>query len=304
MKRAIIAGATGAIGTALINELVLNNIEVLVLVRPESLRSRNIPEHPLVSTIECGMDGYKILQNTTGKDFDVFYHFAWAGTSGIGRQNMYLQNENVKYALDAVEMAARFGCKRFVGAGSQAEYGRVEGKLTPDTPVFPENGYGIAKLCAGQMTRILAGQLGMEHIWMRVLSVYGPNDGNQSLVMSVMNSLRAGEIPKCTKGEQMWDYLFSGDAARAFRLAAEKGIDGKTYVLGGGQVRPLKNYIEEIRDVVSPEAQIGFGEIPYAEKQVMYLCADISELVQDTGYEPQVTFKDGIEQTWKCLAKG
>ena len=65
---------------------------------------------------------------------------------------MELQNNNVKYALQAVKAAKELGCTRFVGAGSQAEYGRVEGTLTPDTPAFPENGYGIAKLCAGQMT--------------------------------------------------------------------------------------------------------------------------------------------------------
>ena len=304
IKRAIITGATGAVGTALVAELIRENIEVLVFCRERSVRNERIPKHKLVTLKYCDLDGLCNVENDTGKEYDVFFHFAWTGTTGSARNDMKLQNDNVRYALDAVNAAARFGCRLFIGAGSQAEYGRAEGKLTSDTPVFPENGYGIAKLCAGQMTRIAAHQLGMEHIWMRILSVYGPNDGNQSLVMSVMNSLCAGEIPKCTKGEQMWDYLFSGDAARAFRLAAEKGNDGKTYVLGSGRVRPLKNYIEEIRDVVSPGAQIGFGEIPYAEKQVMYLCADISELGQDTGYEPQMMFKDGIEQTWRCLAKG
>ena len=80
---------------------------------------------------------------------------------------MHLQNKNVEYALDAVEAAKRFGCHTFIGAGSQAEYGRVEGLLKPDTPTFPEMGYGIAKLCAGHMTRKHAYQLGMNHIWVR-----------------------------------------------------------------------------------------------------------------------------------------
>ena len=162
MKRVIIAGATGAIGTALIQNLIEHEIEVLVLVRPESNRKNNIPANPLISVLECGMKDYATIPNTTGKEYDVFYHFAWAGAAGAGRHDMYLQNENVKYALDAVNLAKRFGCKRFIGAGSQAEYGRFEGLLRPDTPTFPEMGYGYAKLCAGQMTREYAHQLGME----------------------------------------------------------------------------------------------------------------------------------------------
>ena len=205
MKRAVIAGATGAIGTALLNELINNNIEVLVLVRSDSKRKNNIHDSTLVSVIECCMNDYSVLDNLTGSEYDVFYHFAWAGTAGPERNDMYLQNMNVKYSLDAVGLAKRFGCKRFIGAGSQAEYGRYEGVLSPDTPTFPEMGYGYAKLCAGQMTRDYAHQLDMEHIWVRILSVYGPHDGAQSMVMSTINKLLNGEIPQFTKGEQMWD---------------------------------------------------------------------------------------------------
>lgn len=218
------------------------------------------------------------------------------GTTGAARNDMYLQNQNVRYALDAVGAAKRFGCHTFIGAGSQAEYGRVEGVLKPDTPVFPEMGYGIAKLCAGQMTREHAYRLGMKHIWVRILSVYGQNDGAQSMVMSTINKLKSGEVPQFTKGEQMWDYLYSGDAARAFRLVGEEGIDGKTYVLGSGQAHPLAEYIKIIQDVVSPNGQIELGAIPYAPKQVMYLQADITELNKDTGFVPEMDFATGINK--------
>lgn len=118
---------------------------------------------------------------------------------------MYLQNKNVKYALDAVGVAKRFGYKKFIGARSQAEYGRFGGKLRPDTQTFPEMRYGYAKLCAGQMTREYAHQIGLEHNWVRILSVYGPNDYAQSMVMSAINKLQNGKIPQFTKGGQMWD---------------------------------------------------------------------------------------------------
>ena len=301
MRSAVISGATGAIGTALTKKLVNEGVKVLILCRKDSKRTQNIIESPLVKVKYCALDELSSLTNDTGEEYDVFYHFAWMGAAGPGRHDMYLQNENVKFALDAVEAAKRFGCKTFIGAGSQAEYGRVEGLLRPDTPTFPEMGYGYAKLCAGQMTRDYAHQLGLQHVWARILSVYGPNDGAQSMVMSTINKLRNGETPQFTKGEQMWDYLYSGDAANVFYLLGDRGINGKTYVIGSGKARPLAEYIEIIRDEVNPDAKIELGAIPYAPKQVMHLQADISELQKDTGFEPMVGFEDGIKEILRGL---
>jgi nucleoside-diphosphate-sugar epimerase len=296
MKRAIITGATGAVGTALIKELISHNIEVLVFCREGSKRNVQIPSHELVTIKYCALNELETVQNDTGKNYDVFYHFAWAGTTGAARNDMYLQNQNVRYALDAVAAAKRFGCQLFIGAGSQAEYGRVEGLLRPDTPTFPEMGYGIGKLCAGQMTREYAHQLGMEHIWVRILSVYGPNDGTQSMVMSTILKLKNGEVPEFTKGEQLWDYLYSGDAANAFRLLGEKGCDGKVYVLGSGKARPLAEYIKDIKNSVNAKAEIALGAIPYGKKQVMHLQADVTQLKQDTGWENITSFREGIRR--------
>ncbi len=300
MKRVIVTGATGAIGSALVKRLVENQTEVLVLCRESSARVKNLPQSPLVSVKHCSLEGFSSLENDTDKQYDVLYHFAWEGTTGQSRNDGYLQNANVRYTLDAVELAKRFGCTAFVGAGSQAEYGRVEGKLTASTPTFPETGYGVAKLCAGQLSRIRAKQLGLRHIWTRILSVYGPNDGAQSLISSLIDSLLRGESPRCTPAEQEWDYLYSGDIARAFVALGERGRDGKIYVLGSGNARPLKEYICTVRDLIAPQVEISFGAIPYYENQVMYLCADISEITADTAWKPQTSFQEGIKEIVKA----
>lgn len=295
--RAIITGATGAVGTALIEELIHNDIEVLVFVRKDSKRCGNIPRHELVNIKECSLEQLSSVKNDTGKIYDIFFHLAWDGTTGSSRNDMYLQNQNIRYSLDAVDVAKRFGCNTFIGVGSQAEYGRVEGVLNSKTPTFPETGYGIAKLCSGFMTREHAHQLGLRHIWVRILSIYGPNDGGQSMVMSTINKLKQGIVPEFTKGEQRWDYLYSKDAAQAFRLIAEKGQDGKVYVLGSGKARALSEYIYEIKECVNPFCDVAMGVIPYSEKQVMYLEADIAELQEDTGFVPKTIFTDGIKET-------
>ena len=297
MKRAIVTGPTGAIGVALIQTLIEQNVEVLAVVRKGSKRISNIPQSEYVRIVEFDLSELNKLPETEKDTYDVFYHLGWDGTFGDSRNNMQGQIQNIQYALNAVECAFKMGCKRFLGAGSQAEYGRVEGKISASTPTFPENGYGIAKLCAGQMTRILCEQRGMEHVWVRILSIYGPYDGENTMVMSTINKLLKRERPTFTKGEQMWDYLYSKDAGRAMYLVGKKGMHGKVYCLGSGVVRPLREYIEDIQNHISPKLELEFGEVPYAPNQVMYLCADISELTKDTGFEPRYDFLTGIKET-------
>ncbi len=299
MKRAVITGPTGAVGTALIEKLVDSGIEVTAICRRNSKRIKNIKNHPQVQIEECNLNELLSLKDVLTEKYDIFYHFAWDGTFGEQRNDMYLQSKNIQYTLDAVELAKALGCEVFVGAGSQAEYGRVEGKLEPETPAFPENGYGIGKLCAGQMSRIQCQKYGIRHIWARILSVYGPYDGEKTMVMSTIKKLLDGEIPEFTKGEQKWDYLYSKDAANMLYSLGISGRNGEIYCLGSGEVRPLYEYIYDIQKVVNPNAKLEFGKIPYGDRQVMYLCADTSGLQRDTGVTCQYSFLEGIKETFE-----
>lgn len=309
MNRVIITGATGTIGMALINKCIESKIEVIALVNPDSRRLDRIPNVPLVKVVKCGLDdlasatanslGIEEIAPGSGVFADALMHLAWGGTFGDSRNNRELQDKNAVYALDAVRLAKHLGCTVFVGAGSQAEYGRVSGVLTPDTPCNPENEYGRAKLYASGKTRKLCRELGIRHIWTRILSIYGPYDGEGTMVMSVIKKLLSGQKPSLTAGEQMWDYLYCSDAANALLLLAEHGRDGSIYPIGSGVARPLREYIEIIRDEINPELPLGFGEVPYSDKQVMHLCADISALRADTGFEPEVEFREGIRSTIK-----
>ena len=297
IKTAVVTGPTGAVGTALCRELAEQGITVYAVCRPNSPRAAALPQHPLIRAVACDISELATLPERIEGGADAFYHFAWAKTTGAGRNDMPAQIDNIRYTVDAVAAANALGCKVFVGAGSQAEYGRVEGRLSADPPCFPENGYGMAKLCAGQMSRVECAKYGIAHIWTRILSVYGPGDGAGSMISSVIAKLLAGEKPALTAGVQKWDYLYSADAAVAFRLLAERGRDGGVYPLGSGKAAPLKSYIECLRDEIDPSLPLGLGEIPYGPLQVMHLEADISALEADTGYRPDTAFADGIRLT-------
>lgn len=301
MKRVIITGPTGAIGMALMSKCIETGMEVTAVCHRGSTRIGQIPVSDRIRVVECDLDEIRRLSNILNGTYDIFYHFAWACTAGEGRNDTDVQIKNIQYAMDAVEAAGELGCECFIGAGSQAEYGRVEGSLSAQTAAFPENGYGIAKLCVGQMSRLRCGQLGIRHIWFRILSIYGKYDGEQTMVMSGIRRMLKGESPEYTPAEQIWDYLYSTDAATALWLAADRGRDGAVYCLGSGHARPLKEYIEVMRDEIDPALELKLGARPYADKQVMYLCADISDLQKDTGFVPQVGFQEGIREILRWL---
>lgn len=297
IRHAVITGPTGGIGMALCKELAANGVKVYAVCRPGTSRAVIIPKLENIESVYCDVFSLHQLQELIPGGADVFYHFAWAHTIGPGRNDMIAQIQNVQCTIDAVHAASELGCKVFIGAGSQAEYGRVEGVLRPETPCFPENGYGMAKLCAGQMSRVECQKLGIDHIWTRILSVYGPNDGEATMISSVIRQLVDGKKPALTAGIQKWDYLFSEDAARAFMGIAQHGVGGKTYVVGSGTAMPLREYIMVLRDAIAPNIPLGFGEIPYGPLQVMHLEADITDLTRDTGFVPATEFHEGIKKT-------
>ncbi|MGN1416340.1 MAG: NAD-dependent epimerase/dehydratase family protein [Oscillospiraceae bacterium] len=300
-KIAVVTGASGMLGLALIRRLSEEGYYIYAVVRPASKRIGNVPKAENIKIVECDLSDYAGLPELIGDGCGLFFHFAWEGTYGSSRNDMSLQIKNIHGALNAAKAAKELGCSVFVGAGSQAEYGRHEEKLSPYTPTAPENGYGTAKLCAGQMTRIYCRENHIRHIWDRIFSVYGEYDGMQTMVMSAITHFLNGEKPSFTAGEQLWDYLYCEDAAEAIYLSAVCGKDGSVYCVGSGKVRPLKEYIYVMRDAVGSGLETGLGEIPYSDKQVMYLCADISTLSEDTGFKPKYSFEQGIARTVEWL---
>ena len=298
IQTAVVTGPTGAIGIALCEKLLRENVTVYAVCRPGSSRIKDLPKAAALHVVECDAKELATLpQKMKGVSVDAFFHFAWAHTIGQGRNDMPAQIENIQSTIDAVRAAKALGCQVFLGAGSQAEYGRVEGLLKSDTPAFPENGYGMAKLCAGQMSRVEAKALDIDHVWVRILSVYGPHDGPMTMISGTIRKLLAGERPALTAGIQRWDYLYAGDAADAFYLAACHGRNGAVYPLGSGQAMPLKDYIIQMRDAIDPALPLGLGEVPYGPLQVMHLQADISALQADTGFAPKTPFAEGIRKT-------
>ena len=316
MKSAIITGASGMIGSTVAKVLLQNGINVTAIVRPMSEKLANLERAEQLAGAEALLDAEKMievgklqiveaslyelpsLRDRLGWEHDAFFHFGWGYTFGTGRNEAGKQEENIKATIDAVHLAYEAGCKSFIGAGSQAEFGYVNGQRLDDSlPKNPVTGYGIAKLAAGRLAALECQHLGMKFNWARILSCYGPGDNDYTMVMSAVKGMLRGERMQFTPGIQVWDYIYSEDCAKAFINIVEKGIDQKNYTIGSGEQRQLKDYIYAIRDAIDPSLEVGIGEREYNPDQVMHLVADISDLVNDTGYKPETSFEEGIKRT-------
>ena len=293
--RIAVTGAAGMIGTALVNNALGEGHEVIAIVRPGSKTKFLVSEK--LKVVECDVSRYSgIMKRERCK---VFFHLAWEKSYTYERDDVRAQMKNVEHTIDAVELAHSWKASVFVGAGSQAEYGKKDEKLCSSTRTDPTSGYSIAKYSAGKFSRIRCEQLGIRHCWARILSVYGEGDAPYTLIPYLIDTLMKGDVPELTRCEQIWDYIYSHDAARALFMIGLHGKDGKTYCIGSGDNRPLKDYVCDVRDAIDPTLELRFGVKDYYPHQPMMLCADISELTKDTGFVPKYSFKEGIARTVK-----
>lgn len=304
MNNIVISGATSMLGIATIKSWLQNDANIIyALVRPKTVNLSRIPKNEHIYVIECDVDEYKNLPKRISQQCDLFYHFAWTNTDNRNK-DIPAQAQNICFTLDALKASCNLGCKHFIGAGSQAEFGAFDvDKISANMICNPIEPYGVAKYAAGKLAMAQAGCLDMICSWVRVFSVYGENDKSGTMIMSVLRKMINNEHISATLGFQRWDYLNCKDAGRAFVLVGSKAKQSDIYCLGSGKAYLLRKYFEIMKRITNSSSSIGYGEIPYKDNQVMNLCADIKEL-RELGWQPQISFEDGIREMYIKLYKG
>lgn len=298
MERIVITGGTGFIGSRLIRELVQNHVEVVALVR--NIRTTaldDMRDNKLLRIIQYNSPEYDALPEVIGK-VDAFYHLAWAGVSTQQKNDGQLQLENIHFSMEMLDYAARIRADRFLGMGTVAEYAFSENTIEANGGrQTPNDMYGAAKTSAHYMLEAYARILDIPFNWVVLPSTFGEGRRDDNIITYTITTLLRGERPQYGMLMQMWDFLYVGEVARALRLIGEKGIPGKTYGIGSGVYRQLKDYIIKIRDIIGPELELGIGDIPSLSDKAFSSCVNIYELVKDTGFEPRVSFEEGIHKT-------
>lgn len=297
IKNAIVTGATSFIGMALIEVLAQSGINVVAIIRPKSARKKLLRGlFPDVSVVECELNDLYRLSLPNDK-YDVLFHIGWTSDFCNSRFNLEGQLQNVTYCENAVKLAAKYNCKKYLCVGSQAECGIVNMPINSMTPDNPITAYAEAKCIAYDKTKKMCHEYGIEQYWPRLLSAYGPYDRNTTMIMSCINACKEKKKLDLTPAEQIWDYVYVGDVAKALLAIVEKGTSEKKYSIASGVGRPLKEYIGIISDIMEyPDLLYGIGKRQYAESQVMYLVGDIEELKKDTNFNIKCGFELGIKK--------
>lgn len=302
MRKAIVTGATGFIGKFLVRELVKQNVDVIAIVRENSKNITTISSLP-IRIVECNIKDLGCLpEKIADRDIDVIYHIAWQGVSDADARNQKVQLQNLESTLDLVDASHEMGIKTFVGCGSMHEAESLV-EMSEDK-VISNLGYmyKASKTAAHWISKAKAGNYGIQFFW-PLINTYGEEEYSARLVNTIIRKVLKGESPDLSAGKQYYDFVHVSDVSHALYLIADKGVDGTNYVIGSGDAKPLHEFLEIVGDVANSMREdgkvvpLGFGKITSNVISLPKETFDITKLREDTGFEPGISFEEGIRRT-------
>ena len=295
MQRAIVTGANGFVGTNLLRVLTANDMEVFAIIRNSKSKIEQIQNLPNVHIVYCDMNELDKLPAKIDGSADVFFHLAWNGAFGSVRGDPEVQIRNVQWTVNAVRAAHLLGCRRFVGIGTIAEYDANSYIPQPGAKPAPVSCYGIAKIMANYMSKTECTKYKIIHNWARLSHIYGKGDYTTNFVNFASKIMLTGQPANFAEGKQYMDFLSVEDAARGLYCISQKGRENTAYYVGYGAPKPMRKFLRMIRDEINPNIQLHLGVVPFNEIERDLSVFDCSSVMQDTGYQPQIPFKEGIK---------
>lgn len=303
MKAVVITGADGFIGHHLVQYMTAQGYTVYAIVIEESPTRNRLDGLENVHVVIGSGKDYPTLAGQLPQNPTAFVHLAWAGVSPGERNSTAVQMGNIDLCLSAVRLAAQIGAERFVLPGSTTEYTDCGMEINERACPSPQNAYGAAKVASRYLCAALCEELKLPYVYTVITGIYAADRTDNNVIFYAISSLLKGEKPSFTALEQLWDYVHIDDVIRALFLIATRGRDKAFYTIGHGDNWPLCNYIYQIRDLIDPDLPLGIGEIPYKDGCRPSSCVDLTSLREDTGFEPQVPFHEGIREVIRRVAE-
>ncbi len=300
MKAVCVTGATGFIGSRLVEYLLKQGVEVYAVGTDED--RLNSLKCDKLHFIKAYFEEYYILKDKLPRNLDCFYHLAWNGVFGEAFKNYELQLLNCKYACDALMIAKNLSCKKFILASSvNVLETRHYMSLDSFEPRYT-NVYATCKLSAEMICKTLAYQNNIEFNCGLIAMVYGENNKSKMIPNIVLENLLKNNPSNLIPDDTPYDLIYVEDVARAFYAIGEKGINQKTYYIGHDTISTFGTIFRSIRDFVNPNGVLNFGV--YADTNAInYSLINLKALREDTGFTPKSDFKESILKTATWLKK-
>ena len=293
-KKILLTGASGFIGSHVLEELLKRGYEVHAVVH-----SGAIPPHPGVIVHQLDLLDVAAVESFMAEQkFTHLMHFAW-----YVRAKCQMSSLNMDYLAASLKLLHSFVChggRHLLGSGTCSEYDYKYGFLHEDDMLTNSATlYGNAKNSLYRMARILCAQHKVHFQWPRIFNCYGRNEKPQRLVPSVILSCLRGEEVRVSHCMNFLDYLHVTDTARGIVDVFESELTGAVNICSGKPVQ-LRSIVKSIAKLTDFDGVILWGAVPAAfDHEVVVgdnykLCA--------IGWQPRYDLISGLQDTinyWK-----
>lgn len=299
MKRLLLTGGGGFVGRHAVIALIEAGYEVHALV------NRNLPRKTEgIYLHQCDLSDFR-RQREIAREIRATHllHLAWYAEHG----KYWASPENYMCVEAGAELVSNFvesGGLRAVFAGTCAEYDWSYGYcLEGSTPLRPSTIYGSCKNRMRMILEDFSAGAGLKSSWGRIFSLYGPGEDHRRLVPSVALSLLRNEPAMCTHGNQVRDFLYVADAARAFVALLESGVQGPVNIASGVPVS-VREVVLRIAEKINRRELVRFGAVQRSDNDPPFLTASVGRLTDEVGWRPSVDLDTGIDLTIAALTEG
>ena len=291
IKRLLATGVTGFVGAPCLQELLLAGFDEIHAVS----RTGAGPAAPALRWHAADL---RVEAAATGLVRDLrpthVFHAAWTATPGT-----YLASPDNRAWMEAtvamVRAFAEQGGRRFVGVGSAAEYGPCVAPCVEDlTPLSPVSLYGETKAVTWQSIEAIADAHGMEAVWGRMFTPYGPGDRPQRLIPVAIAKLRAGEPVPLTRGDPWRDFVYTPDAARMLAGLMQASVTG-VFNIGSGEPTTARSVIEAVADRLNMRERLQFADLGPMPWEPAFLVADMRK-VSELGLVVRTPLVDALDK--------
>lgn len=300
MMRVVLTGATGFIGSYVLDELLKSNYSVLIILRKSSNTWRIHHHFKRCDVLELESNDFDSLPlKNTLQNYkpQALIHLAWDGVINEKRNHHSQWEENIKQSQLIGQTAIEAGISILIGIGSQAEYGPSNNSINENTLPKPTTLYGVAKLTVFHLFNSLCQLHNIRFVWCRIFSCYGPKDDPRWFIPGLILKLLRNETPSLTEGTQVWNYTYVTDVAKAIITSLTHSNAHGIFNLASPESVSVRSIAIKIRDMINPMLELGFGQIPFRSDQVMRMEANTEKLQSIMGWVPEITLEKGLFNT-------